>query len=82
MLEALTPAERLAGRARRAILFTTLTDGIRPALVDGHPAAVAGVGGEVIPVAVPTIARGRVVVLETSRDPERPARLDITFLDG
>ncbi|WP_268957702.1 hypothetical protein [Saccharothrix sp. 6-C] len=43
---------------------------------------MAGVGGEVIPVAVPTTARGRIVVLETSRDPERPARLDITFLDG
>lgn len=68
--------------AEGAIAFAKRMELTRPALVDGDVGAVATVGGEVVSVALFTIARGRIVVMETSGDPDRLARFDITLLEG
>ncbi|MGW1374349.1 RNA polymerase sigma factor SigJ [Streptomyces sp. NPDC002446] len=67
--------------AEGAMTFARLAEFTRPALVNGAAGAVAMSQGRPMSVAAFTVAGGKVVALDILTDPERLARLDLTFLD-
>ncbi len=65
-------AEAVAALARRA-------RGVRPALIDGAPAAVGQSGGEVRVALLFTFAADRIAAIEAVAEPERLATLDLVM---
>ncbi|MGK4581987.1 sigma-70 family RNA polymerase sigma factor [Kitasatospora sp. HPMI-4] len=70
-------AQAVAGGA---ITFARLAQFTLPVLVNGGPGAVAIADGRPVSVAAFTVAHGKVAALDILADPERLARLDLTFL--
>ncbi|GAA2245403.1 MULTISPECIES: sigma-70 family RNA polymerase sigma factor [Kitasatospora] len=80
---ALRPGAVLRGAravAGGAITFAQIVQLTHPVLVNGAPGAVAIVDGGPVSVAAFTVAHGKVVAMDILADPERVARLDLTFL--
>ncbi|MFF3326000.1 RNA polymerase sigma factor SigJ [Streptomyces sp. NPDC002889] len=71
-----------AAVAGRAITFARFAETARPALVNGAAGVVAAAGGKPLSVMAFTVTGGRIVEIDILNDPERLARLDLTFLTG
>jgi RNA polymerase sigma-70 factor, ECF subfamily len=67
--------------AARALTFARLSPFVRPALVNGAAGVVVAPRGKPFSVMGFTVARGRIVAIDSIVDPERLSRLDLAFLD-
>jgi RNA polymerase sigma-70 factor (ECF subfamily) len=59
--------------------YSRLYPFVRPARVNGAAGAVVALRGHVLSVMAFTVTRGRIVRIDALLDPERLARLDLTF---
>ena len=66
--------------ARRAAAFERPAAQVQPVLVNGAAGIVVSVEGRPVSVMGFTVARGRIVRIDIMADPERLARLDLSFL--
>ncbi|MGW1769767.1 sigma-70 family RNA polymerase sigma factor [Streptomyces sp. NPDC002073] len=71
-----------AAVARQALTFAKLGALGVPAMVNGAPGVVTMPGGKPGAVLGFTVSGGRIVEIDILADPERLARLDLTFLDA
>ena len=67
--------------AAQAVTYSRLAQDVRPALVNGAAGVVALAGGLPFSVMAFTVQRGRIVAIDSLTDPDRLARLDLTWLD-
>jgi hypothetical protein len=72
-------AERVA---RQASGFSRIGLEVTPALVNGTVGAVTTLNGELFSVGGFTVQGGRIVAIDILADPERLARVDLTYLAG
>jgi RNA polymerase sigma-70 factor (ECF subfamily) len=68
--------------ARQAMGYSRLDLDVTPALVNGTVGAVTKLNGELFSVGGFTVQGGRIVAIDILADPERLARLDLTYLAG
>jgi RNA polymerase sigma factor (sigma-70 family) len=68
--------------ARQATSFSRIGLEVTPALVNGAVGAVTKLNGELFSVGGFTVQGGRIVAIDILADPERLARLDLTYLAG
>ncbi|MFI1650976.1 hypothetical protein ACH4XT_29100 [Streptomyces avidinii] len=68
--------------ASQAIAFARYAEAAHAALVNGIPGVVAVAEGQVLSVMAFTFRDGRITALDILTDPERPARIDLSVLDG
>jgi hypothetical protein len=64
--------------ARRALVFARPAAEVRATLINGVAGAVITVAGRPVSVMGFTVARGRIVEIDSITDPDRLARLDLT----
>ena len=67
--------------AGQALTFARHAPFVRPALVNGVAGVVVAPGGRTVSVIAFTVARGRIVAIDSLADPERLRHLDLTVLD-
>ncbi len=65
-----------------ALTFARLAPLARPVLVNGGPGAATVANGKVLSVAGFTVVGDRIVEINILADPDRLARLDLSFLTG
>jgi RNA polymerase sigma factor (sigma-70 family) len=68
--------------ARQAATWSRVDLTMHPALVNGAAGVVATRKGAVFAIAAVIVRHGKIVEMDFLADPERLARLDLTFLDG
>ncbi|MFE9634084.1 sigma-70 family RNA polymerase sigma factor [Streptomyces sp. NPDC006463] len=68
--------------ASQAITFARFAEAAHPALVNGTPGVVAVSQGRPLSVMAFTIVDGKITALDILTDPERLARIDLSFIDG
>ena len=68
--------------ARQAMGYARLDLEVTPALVNGTVGAVTKLNGELFSVGGFTVQGGRIVAIDILAEPERLARLDLTYLAG
>jgi hypothetical protein len=67
--------------ANQALTFARLSPFVRPALVNGVAGVVVAPRGRTVSVIGFTVARGKIVAIDSLSDPQRLRRLDLTVLD-
>jgi RNA polymerase sigma-70 factor (ECF subfamily) len=64
--------------AGQALMFSSLSPYVRPALVNGAAGVVVAPEGRAVSVMGFTVRGGKIVEIDAIADPERLARLDLT----
>jgi RNA polymerase sigma-70 factor (ECF subfamily) len=68
--------------ARQALMFSSLSPFVRPALVNGAAGVVVAPDGKAVSVMAFTVAGGKIAAIDVLADPERLAELDLSVLEG
>jgi len=68
--------------ARQAMGYARLDLDVTPALINGAVGAVTRLGGQLFSVGGFTVRGGRIVAIDILADPDRLARVDLTYLGG
>ena len=68
--------------AEQALLFSSLAQDCRLALVNGTPGLVTAPGGQPYSIVGFTIRHGKIVEIDILADPERLSRLDLSAINS